>query len=115
MATMVPITLTGTAQSVPIKVVDSTILRIFMPAAWTTADIGVLESETELGVYGPTYDDEGGIYTIAAAAGRRIRIDASVFQNARFVRFYSLNSQVAPRLLNVQVVLLREVIGMLNA
>lgn len=108
------ITLLGTARSAPIELINSTILRIWMPAAWDAASIGVEECESEDGTYQPTYDDEGEQYLITAAASRMIRVREANFQHARFVRFYSTNAQLSTRSLRVQIVLLRELIGSFN-
>lgn len=110
MATMASVVLTGTARSTPIRLVDSTILRIWIPLVWDTANIGVEEAEAPDKVFGPTHDDEGGQYLIVAAAGRMVRVRGTNFQHARWVQFYSTNAQLAPRTLRMQVVLLRELV-----
>lgn len=114
MAKLEPVTLVGTSRSAPIRLVDASILRIYMPAAWDAADIGVEECASPTGTFGPLYDDEGQQYVITTAAGRVVRVDERNFQHARWVRFYSTNSQGAARLLQVQVCLLRELVGMGN-
>lgn len=110
MAQMVPLTLLGTTPCAPIKLIDSTILRIWMPAVWDTANLAVEECPNDVGDFQPTYDDEGQQYLITAAASRMIRVRETNFQHARWVRFYSTNAQLATRTLNVQVVLIRELV-----
>lgn len=110
MANMETVVLTGTTRSTPIRLVDKTILRIWFPATWDTANLGVEEAEADDKVFGPTHDDEGGQYLIVGAAGRMVRVRGTNFQHARWVRFYSTNAQLAPRTLRMQVVLLRELI-----
>ena len=112
MAKMVTISLDGTTPSAPFPLLDSTILRVYMPPLWTDSAIGLLESETELGTYNPVYDDEGVQITLAAGANRVLRIDERIMQHARWGKLYALHAQVAARALKVQVVLLRELIGL---
>lgn len=112
MATLVTVSIDSTTPSIPIPLRDSTILRVYMPALWTDSAIGLLESETELGTYNPVYDDEGVQITLAAGANRVLRIDERIMQHARWCKLYSINAQVAARALKVQVVLLREMIGL---
>jgi sugar lactone lactonase YvrE len=106
------ITLNGTTPSAAIDLRGQTIMRIELPATWTTSDIGLLESFTADGTFKLVYDDEGNAVTFAGSTGNRvIRCDERIMQHARFAKLYSIVSQGAARAVVVQVVSLKEVIN----
>jgi hypothetical protein len=106
------ITLNGTTPSEAIDLRGQTIMRIELPATWTTSDIGLLESFTADGPFKIVYTDEGDAVTFIGSVGNRIiRCDERIMQHARFAKLYSIASQGAARSVVVQVVSLKEVIN----
>jgi len=69
----------GTALTQALDAGGLTPMGVSIPAAWDAASLTVLVS-SDLGVtYQPMYDGQGNEYTIAAAAGQYILLDAAVF------------------------------------
>jgi hypothetical protein len=62
---------------------------VFMPAAWTAANIGFQVSDTETGTFYPLYDDAGAIVEIGSpAVDNGYSIPAEVF-GAAWVKLWS--------------------------
>lgn len=69
-------------------------MGLFMPAAWTTANITVLLSPTCGSPWYNAYDGAGNEYVIAAAASRYVGLDTAYFIGARCIKFVSGTSAV---------------------
>ena len=71
--------------------------NIYVPAAWTNADIGFYASPTSGGAFVPLYDDNGNLVQItvgAIAADRCCSIPPEVF-GCRFIQLWSQLAAVA--------------------
>lgn len=72
------------------------LVGIEMPASWTAADITVKAKATNGSTGGVVYDDQGTQITIAADAGRYIRLDERLFQGCGYLAF-AADGQAAAR------------------
>jgi len=68
---------------------------VYVPAAWTAADIGFYAAPTTGGTFMPLYDDNGNITQITAGAvtSQAFSFPPEVFA-CRFIKFWSQNAGV---------------------
>jgi hypothetical protein len=85
----------GTSNVIDLK--QATLLRLYMPSAWTAAAITIEEAPSSSGPWGVLFDDEGTQITITTSASRTIRFDERLFQHANYLRFGSSVNQAAAR------------------
>lgn len=62
---------------------------IYMPAAWTTADITLQAASSSGGTFLDVYDDAGTEASISAAASRYITLYPDQFAGVRFIKIRS--------------------------
>ena len=65
-------------------------VTIYMPAAWTAAQLGLKGAPTLAGTYGPVYEGTS-LYTEEAAASRTIVLDPQVTAGLAFIKLWSQN------------------------
>lgn len=72
-------------------------VALYMPAAWTVADLNVHASPTPNGTYRPVYNDAGTIATIKVGTDRVVSLDslALVVAALRYIKLVATVAQVA--------------------
>ncbi len=84
----------GESLSAAIDVSGKTLLRINMPATWTTANL-TFQFSADNSTYRNLYKDDGTEYTVTAAASRAIVLDASAFLGVSYIKVRSGTSGAA--------------------
>lgn len=83
--------LSGESLSGALDVRGYSSMAIYMPSAWTTANLTFAASPVPGGTFNPVYGDDGNEINVVAAASRMISID--IFSNAlsklHFIKFRS--------------------------
>ena len=100
---VIPIT-SGFSSAVDLS--GKTIVEIWMPAAWTAADIVPHSAPSPSGTYLPFYDDTGTAIVFVVAASRAVLIDELIFAHRRFIKFKA-DGQAAARTIKLRLVALR--------
>lgn len=82
----------GAAASSSIQLNGATLVGVFVPATWTTANLGV-EVSRDGSTWAPAYDAAGELITfVVAAGGTYIALPAGAFNGIEYVRFTSHNA-----------------------
>lgn len=71
-----------------LDLIDRTLARIVMPAAWTAADI-TFQSSADGITYNDMYDQFGSEYTVTADASQDIGLNLADFIGVRFIKVRS--------------------------
>lgn len=92
----------GSTTSSAIDLYGTTLVGIFMPSSWTTANL-TLKASSDNSTFEDVYDSAGTLKTLTAAASHYIMLDPSNYAGIRHLKLVSTATQGADRTLTLAV------------